>query len=123
MLNDLKNSSKGDNRIQQQVDRHQPHCYIDRFPESLEEDAAENSEQEERDGHLILQDVGRVGIVDEVSGGVRGRERHRNDEIGGSESKQYQDEDFTSPTWEEPLKHCDAALAVGAGSRYSPVDR
>ncbi len=53
--------------------------------------------------------------MDEVGCGVGGRERHGDDEVGGSEAEEREDEEFATPLREEAFEHGDAALAVWTG--------
>ena len=66
---------------------------------------------------------GDVRVLDDVRGRVRGRQGHRDQEVGGGEPEQHQHEQLALPEGQQPLEHRDRALAVRALLRHPPVDR
>ena len=71
---------------------------------------------------LPVQEVGGVGVLDQVGGGVGGGEGDGDDEVGGGEAEQDEDEELARPPGEEALEHGDRALAVRALGGDAAVD-
>jgi hypothetical protein len=67
-----------------QIDGRQPDRDPDRLGEALEEDAAQQRDQHQRDADLVaVQEPGDQRVLQDMGGGVGGREGNRDDEVGG----------------------------------------
>jgi hypothetical protein len=85
---------------------------------------APSSDQHQRDADLMpVQEPGDQRVLQDMGGGVGGREGDRDDEVGGHETEQDQDEQLALPPRQEPLQHHDRALAMGALGGDAAVDR
>jgi hypothetical protein len=113
-----------DDEVECQVGGDEPDRDPDRFGEPLEEDPAQQCDQHQRDAHLMtVQDVRDERVLQDMGGGVGGREGDGDDEVGGHEAEQYEHEELALPPGQEPLQHRDRALAVRALSGDVAVDR
>ena len=122
LLKNMQEGHDGDNYVQRQIDAHKYDGDVDRFLESFEEDGAQDREQQEGNGHLVLQGMRGERIVNKVGRCVRGRERHGDDEVGGGKAQKDKHEYFAAPTREEVFEHRYAALPVRTGGRHPVVD-
>ena len=71
----------------------------------------------------MLEPLRRERVLDQMRGGVGGRQRDGDDEARGREAEQAQDDDLALPARKEILEHQDAALAVRAHLRDAVVHR
>src|ERR1041384_8717178 len=71
----------------------------------------------------MREDSRHVRILDEVRGGVGGRERDRDDEICGDEAEQDEDEEFALPMRQQMFEHRNRAFAVRTLFGDMTVDR
>jgi hypothetical protein len=95
-----------------------------RLSEPFEEHGAEQGQQDQGDRDLVaLELVSNAWVLHDVGGGIRGGQRHRDEEVGGGEAEQDQDEQLSSPKREQPLKHGDRPCAVRALLRHAAIDR
>ena len=92
--------------------------------EALEEDRPQQGDQGQGDGDLVAVEEARgEGVLDDVGGGVGGRQGDGDDEVGGDEPEQGEDEELALPPGEQVLEHGDGALAVRALPGHAAVDR
>ena len=86
VVHQLVDGDSGDDGVEQKVYADQDDGDADGLLEAAEEDGAEDREQKKGDEHLAREPVWGEGVVDEMSGGVGGRERHGDDEVSGREA-------------------------------------
>jgi len=72
---------------------------------------------------VTLEEARDQRVLQDMGGGVGGRERDGDDEVGGHEAEQDQDEQLALPPRQEPLQHRDRALTMGALGGDTAVDR
>jgi hypothetical protein len=85
---------------------------------------AQQRDQQQRDPDLVaVQDVRDQRVLQDMGGGVGGRQGDGDDEVGGHKTEQDQDEELALPPGQEPLQHRDRALTVRALGRDPAVDR
>ena len=110
--------------VQRQVDADDRRPRGRSLPEALEEDAP-RAAPAARSVSAIgwSNDAGTNGLLDDVRGRVRGRERDGDDEVGRREPEQAQHERLAAPARQQLLEHRDAALAVRAVLGDAAVDR
>ncbi len=65
----------------------------------------------------------RIGIVNQMLGGVGDRQRARDDEIRGSEAQQYHDQQFAQPAGDQPFQQPDRSLAMRRAAGHVGIDR
>ncbi len=107
-------SRQDDDDVQREVDGDDRNGEADRLAEPFQEDRTERREQQQRQRHGVVQPVRRERILDDVRGGVRGRQGDRDDESSCSESEQAQDQRLAAPSRQEIFEERDAALTVWA---------
>ena len=83
--------------------------------------------QDEEDGEchqdlVFAEDLVEKWILDGVLGGVGRRQRHRDDEVRGCETKQHEDKRLALPSLEQVFQQCDRALPRIAASSHLGVD-
>ncbi len=117
---------------QQEVDTGgRPRRSRDRQPDDLgeapHEPAPQQCEEQHRQGDRMLWSRRARGfperVLEEVDGGVGGREGLGDDEVGRREPQQDQDEDFPPQPLTSRSRHGDRPLAVRRGGGDVPVDR
>jgi hypothetical protein len=112
------------NEIEGEVDGDQPDRDPDRLGEALEEHPAQQCDQEQRHPELVaLEEARDQRVLQDMGGGVGGREGDGDDEVGGHKAEQDQDEELALPPRQEPLQHRDRALTVGTLGGDAAVDR
>ena len=80
-------------QVEGQVDGHQGDRDPDGLGEPLEEHGAEQGDQDQRDqDRLVLDETGRIGVLQHVGGGVGRRQGDRDHEVGGHEPEQGEHE-------------------------------
>ena len=114
MRPDLPECREHYDEIEREVDRHDDNGGTDDLAEAAQKHRSEHEQQPECHEHRVVKRFRYKRILDEMRGGVCRRQGNRDDEAGGSESKQNQDDRFTLPAREERFEHHDAALAVRA---------
>ena len=119
----LQRAAAEDDEVEGEVGHGGGRGQADRLVEPLQEDRREHGEDRERDEDLVLAEHGlEERILDGVLGGVGGRQRHRDHEVGGREAEQDQDEHLALPAAEQVLEHGDGALPGVAAPGHLRVD-
>ena len=96
----------------------------DRPPEPEQEHDGQQGEEYQGDPDLRVAEEGvQVRVLDGVLGGVRGRQRHGNDEVRGREPEQDEHEELAAPAREQVLEHRDRPLTGVGATRDLGVDR
>jgi hypothetical protein len=103
-----------EDEVEREIDDDQPDRQSDRLAETPQEDRAQHQEQRDRHEYGMPEPVRRERVLDQVRGGVRGRQRDGDHEARGREAEQAEDDDLPLPARKEILEHQDAALPVGA---------
>jgi len=113
-----------DDGVQEQVHGHEGDRDADGLLEALEEDRPQQGDQHQRDCDLLaVQEMRGEGVLDDVGGGVGGREGDGDDEVGGHEAEQGEDEELALPPPQQVLEHGDRAFAMRALAGDPAVDR
>ncbi len=121
---DVVEAGDDDDHVEREVDGNQDDGQPDRLAEALEEDAAEQGDQHQGDDHLLAgQGAVQVRVLDQVGGGVGGRQGDGDHEVGGREAEQREDEQLALPERQQAFQHRDRALAVRALPGHPAVDR
>ena len=124
MHEDLPHRHEDYDHVEREVDRHEHHGDADRLPEAAQEHDREQSDEHERDDHLVAMKPTRgKGVFDGMSGGIRSGEGDGDHEVSGRETEQHQHEQLAGPPRQQPLEHRDRAGAAEALPSHPTVDR
>src|ERR1041385_1540167 len=93
--------------IQQQIDADEPNSNTNSFLKSAQKNDREDGNQRQGHTDLVFQYCGRERILNDVSGGVGGGKRDRDNEIRSHESKQYEYKELALPPRKQMLQHRD----------------
>ncbi len=132
MGGDLEETARDDDQIQEEVDGDEQDGDADGLLEPLEKDRPEEGDEDQGDADgphvafdvppLRLEEMVNERVLDDVRGGVGGRERDGDDEVGGDEPEERQHEELPLPAREQMFEHRDGAFAVRTLGGDSPVD-
>ncbi len=103
-----------DDGVQREVDRDERDGEPDGFAKALQKDQRRARRAAPASPDRMIEPVRHERVLDDVRGGVRGRERDGDDEVRGRESEQAQDERLAAPSRQVLLEHREAALPVRA---------
>ena len=113
-----------DHQVERQVDGDQPDGDADRLAESAQEHRGQQRQQDQGDQQVVVAPGFRdERVLHQVRGGVGGRQRHGDQEVGRGEAEQRQHEQLAEPAGQQPLEHGDGTLAAEALPGHPPVHR
>ena len=123
LRDDLHRAAGEDDEVEEEIGHRGEGGEADGLVEPPQEHCREHGEDREGDEDLVLAEHGmEERILDGVLGGVGGRQRHRDDEVGSREAQQDEDEPLALPAAEQVLQHGNGALPGIAALRHLRVD-
>ena len=126
MVGEIGQPAADDHHVQCQVHRDQYDRETDHLVEAFQKHTTQQHQQEHRQQRLPLQPIGHVvpeRVVDQVFGGISGRECLGDDVVGCREAQQREHQELAGPAVNQLLQHRNRTLPVKRLPRHVAIDR